>query len=90
LFITILAAATVALDVLGPGEVTGLGVLHVAVASLTVWVPVAVYLVFGTRSDDLMAASRAWIAEHELMLTFVLSLVVGSLFVLDGAIRLRV
>ena len=88
LFITILAAATVALDRLGSGEETGLGVLYVAVASLTVWVPVVVYLLLGPRSDDLMAGARRWIAEHELMLTFVLSLVVGSLFLLDGALRL--
>ena len=88
LFITILAAATVALDDLGPGEESGLGVLYVAVASLTVWVPVAVYLLLGARSDELMAAARGWIGSHELMLTFVLSLVVGSIFVLDGALRL--
>jgi Sap, sulfolipid-1-addressing protein len=88
LFITILAAATVALAGLAPVEEAGLGVLYVVVASLTVSIPVGLYVVFGTRSDELMAASRGWIAGHEQMLTFVSALAVGILFVLDALIRL--
>jgi hypothetical protein len=89
LFITVLAAGTVTLAGLGPADKASLGLLYVAVASVTVWAPVAVYVLLGPRSDDLMAAARGWIASHELMLTFVLSLVVGILFALDGAIRLH-
>jgi hypothetical protein len=38
------------------------------------WVPVALYLILGTRADDLMAHARIWITAHEQMLTFVTAL----------------
>lgn len=88
LAITILAAATVAVAGLGPVENAGLGVLYVVTATLVVWIPVILYLIFGTRADDGVARSKAWITMHEQALAFVLALALGVLLILDGLIRL--
>jgi hypothetical protein len=88
LAITILAAATIALVGLSPGEEVGLGALYVVAATLIVWVPVALYLILGTRADDLMAHARIWITAHEQMLTFVTALALCVFFLIDGLIRL--
>jgi hypothetical protein len=52
------------------------------------WVPVALYLILGTRADDLMAHARIWITAHEQMLTFVTALALCVFFLIDGLIRL--
>jgi hypothetical protein len=88
LIITIVAAATVALAGLSPAEDAGLGVLYVVVASLTVWLPVALYLLLATRADRAVVRLRSWITLHEQTLTFVSALVLGGLFVLDALVRL--
>jgi Sap-like sulfolipid-1-addressing protein len=88
LIITIVAAATVALAGRAPAEDVALGVLYVALAALTVWAPVAVYLLLGTRADRIVARSRSWITAHERPLTFTSALVLGGLFVLDALYRL--
>jgi small neutral amino acid transporter SnatA (MarC family) len=88
LAITILAAATVALAGLRPAEQAGLSVLFVLVATLTVSIPVTVYLIVGERADNGIAQTRAWITAHEQQLTFVSVLALGVLFTLDALVRL--
>ena len=88
LAITILAAASVALAGLAPGEEVGLAALYVLVATSVVWIPVALYLVFGTHADELMARARVWITENERMLTFISALAIGVVFVVDALVRL--
>lgn len=88
LALTILATATVSLRDLGPAEEAGLTVLYVVVSTLVVSIPVALYLVFGARADDLMARARTWITTNEELLTFVSALVLGVLIALDGVVRL--
>lgn len=88
LVITLLAAATVTIAALTPVEEAALGVAYVAVASLTVCVPVAVYLLLGRRADEAVSTARAWIANNEDRLTFASLLVLGALLIADGLIRL--
>ena len=88
LTITLVAAATVALAGLIPGEEFGLGALYVVVASLTVWIPVVGYLLLGKRADDLVALSKAWIAAHDRRLTFISALVLGVFLTGDGLFRI--
>lgn len=87
LTITLVAAATVSFAGLIPLEDAGLGVLYVVVASLMVWVPVVGYLLLGTRADDFVALSRAWIATNDRKLTFISALVLGVFLLVDGLIR---
>jgi Sap, sulfolipid-1-addressing protein len=88
LAITILAAATIALSSVSVAEELGLSMLYFVVGTTVVWVPVALYLVFGSRADDAVAGSRIWIAAHEQALAFYSALALGALFLLDGLVRL--
>jgi hypothetical protein len=88
--LTVLAAATVALDSLGPAENVSLAILYVVVSTLVVSLPITVYLIFGARADDLIGRAKAWIANNEELLTFISALVLGVLVLLDGVVRLAV
>jgi hypothetical protein len=88
LTITILAGTTIATAGLASVEEVGLGVLYVLIASLLVWLPVAVYLVVGRRADDWMAGAEEWLAANERRVTFLLTFVFGLLLAGDGLIRL--
>jgi threonine/homoserine/homoserine lactone efflux protein len=88
LTITILAAASVALSGLAPAEEVGLGALYVLIATSVVWIPVGIYLFFGTHADELMERARVWITDNERMLTFISALAVGGVFVVDALVRL--
>jgi hypothetical protein len=88
LTITLVAAATVSLAGLTLLEDAGLGVLYVVVASLMVWVPVVGYLLLGTRADDVVALSRAWVLTNDRKLTFISALVLGVFLLGDGLIRI--
>ncbi len=90
LAITIVAATTVALSGLSPLEEVGLGCLYVVVATLVVWVPVSLYLIFGKRADELMGCVQVWVTAQTQMLIFISALVLGVLFILDATIRLAV
>jgi hypothetical protein len=90
LAITILAAATVALAGLGPSEEASLGLLYVAVSTLTVSIPITLYLIVGKRADNQIARSRAWITAHEQQLAFLSALTLGVLFVLVALLRLLI
>ena len=76
--ITLVVAATISAAALGSAEEVGLVVLYVLVATALVWVPVALYVVFGTRATDWIANAQAWVSAHQQPLTFWPSLVVGA------------
>ena len=63
--ITLVAAASIASDDLGPFEEAALGALYIVVATIVVTVPVAGYLIVGARADEIVARSRAWLTTHE-------------------------
>jgi MFS family permease len=88
LVLTVLAAVSVARSDLIPAEQVALGFLFVLVATVVVWVPVTLYLIFGKRSDDLVVRCRASIAAHEQPLAVVSLVVLGVLFIVDGVVRL--
>ena len=88
LIVTFLAATTVALAGLDRTAEVSLFALYVTIATLVVWVPVGLYLIFGKRADESMARTRLWITEHEDRLTVVTALVLGLLFVADALVAL--
>jgi MFS family permease len=90
LAITVIAAGTVAVAGLGRAANVSLAVTYIAVATLTVWIPVALYLIFGTHADEAVARTRVWIVTHERQVTRLSALVLGVLLVLDGLVRLTV
>jgi threonine/homoserine/homoserine lactone efflux protein len=88
LMITILAATTVAVAGFTGGEEFALSAVYVAVATVVVWAPVALYVVFGEHADRLMAESRRWIATHEESLAVVSALAFGVLLIGDALVGL--
>ena len=88
LIISILAASTIALAGLSNREEFRLSVLYVLVASLIVWLPVAVYLVSGNRADGWVSSSKESLVVNQRRLMFLTSLVLGLLFLVDALIQL--
>ena len=86
--ITLLAAATVAAsNASGHTEVV-LTIAYVLIATVLVWVPVLLYLVFADRSTDWLRARQAWVRAHEQPLVFYPSLVLGAGLVISGLVQL--
>ncbi len=86
--ITLVVAATISGAALGSAEDLALVAVYVLVATALVWVPVAVYVVVGTRATDWIARAQTWVSEHQQPLTFWPSLVVGAGLTADAVIRL--
>jgi Sap, sulfolipid-1-addressing protein len=88
LSITIVAGATVGVADLVPSEELALGLLYVAVASILVWLPVAVYLVAGAHAAEWMRSAEDWLVANERRITFVTTLLFGFLLTSDALVRL--
>ena len=88
LSITIGAGATVGVANLVPAEEFALGLLYVAVASIPVWLPVAVYLVAGAHAVEWMRSAEDWLVANERRITFVTTLLFGFLLTSDALVRL--
>lgn len=88
LALTVLAAVSLARADFAPAADVTLWILFVLVATIVVWVPVTLYLIFGRRADELVLCTRTWIAAHEQRLTVISLVAIGVLFVMDGIVRL--
>jgi hypothetical protein len=86
--ITLVASATIAASGLSHPDEWGLGILYVAVATILVWAPVGLYVVWGSRAADWLASAARWIATHKTPLTFYPSAVLGLGLVIDGVLQL--
>ena len=58
------------------------------IASLLVWLPVAVYLIAGKRADELTESTEAWLMENQQQATVLSTLVFGLLLTGDALVRL--
>ena len=88
LTITLLTGATIAVAALTRADEVALGILYVLIASLLVWVPVAVYLVAGRRADELTESAEAWLMANQQRATFLSTLVFGLFLSGDALVRL--
>jgi MFS family permease len=88
LLVTILAASTIALANVSDNEEIKLGAIYVAVACALVLLPVAVYVVAGPRADDLVAATKVWLTEHQQEVVRVALLAFGGLLAVDAIVSL--
>jgi hypothetical protein len=86
--ITLIVAATISAAALGSAEELSLVATYVLVATALVWVPVALYVFFGTRATDWIARAQVWVSDHQQPLTFYPSLVVGLGLTVDALFRL--
>jgi hypothetical protein len=89
LLISILAASTIALSASTRTAELRQGAIYVVIASVLVWLPVAVYFILGPRADEWVAVSRRWVLENQREMSFYLALVFGVLFTVDAAVKLQ-
>ncbi len=87
LVITVLAASTIALANLGRAQELALGAFYVLLASVLVWAPITVYLVAGSRADELVAKSKELLAVKQHQVTFYTSLLFGVFFLVAGLVQ---
>lgn len=88
LAITLVAVGTITTAGLATSAEVGIAVLYVLAATILVWGPVLLYLVFQERATRWLASGEAWVARHRAPLTFWPSAVVGVGLVVDGVIQL--
>jgi hypothetical protein len=88
LTIGIVAAATISGADLGPAEEITLALVYVALATVLVWAPVALYWVAGGRVGAWLADAEAWLLENERVFAVVSLLVFGAILALDGLVQL--
>jgi hypothetical protein len=88
LIITVLAASTVAFAGVDKTEEAGLAMVYVLVGGLTVWPPVAVYLIAGRRADDWITDAKAWLTVNAQTVAYYLSAIFGIAIVVDALIEL--
>jgi hypothetical protein len=86
--ITIICAGTITAASLARSEDVALGVMYVLLGTALVWVPVALYVVFGERATAWMNQAQAWAQAHQDPLTFYPMVVVGIALVGDAVISL--
>jgi hypothetical protein len=86
--ITIVATATIAEAGLGSARSFALAAVYVVVATLLVWVPVLLYLVWGPRAARWLTDGQHWVGLHKEPLTFYPSAVLGLVLVVDGVVTL--
>ena len=88
LSITIVATATITAADVTSGAAFGLGLLYVAVATMLVWVPALLYIVWGPRAAEWLTRVQRWIGQHKDPLTIYPSAVLGLAFMIDGIVQL--
>jgi 2-methylaconitate cis-trans-isomerase PrpF len=84
LIITLVAMTTIAAADLSSADEASLVVLYVAVASLSVWPAVALYLVVGEHARTTIDAAKRWLTANSTRVTYYITLVIGAYFCADG------
>ena len=88
LVLTILATAGIATAQVSTTEETTLVVLYVLLATVLVWVPVLLAVVWGNRAGEWTATVQTWWKAHRATATFVPLVLFGAYFVVAGIIDL--
>jgi len=86
--LSVIVAGTISAAALAVDQEISLVVMYVLVGTVLVWLPVVLFVVFGTRATEWMNNAQGWVAKHEQPLTFYPSLVLGVLLTIDALIRL--
>jgi hypothetical protein len=88
LTIAIVAAAAISGADLGTADEITLALVYVALATVLVWAPVALYWVGGRRVAAWLAEAEAWLLENQRLFAAVSLLVFGAILALDGLVQL--
>ncbi len=85
--VTLIVTAAITGSGLGQVYESTLALLYVLLATVLVWVPVVLYVVFGRRATDWLTRAQAWITVRKDPLAFYPSAVLGVILVVDGIIQ---
>jgi hypothetical protein len=88
LTVSIVAATAIAAGALTTRQEAAQAALYVLLGSVLVWVPVALYVVAGSRSRRWFAASEEWLTRQERLIVTVLLFLFGVLLVVDALRKL--
>jgi hypothetical protein len=88
LSITLVTGATVGAADLLHVEELGLGALYILVSGVLVTVPIALYVIAGSRADAWMATAKEWLAAREQRLALLSTTAFGVLLTVDAIVRL--
>ncbi len=88
LVITLLAATTISAAELDAGDETRLALLYVAVASLSVWPAVVLYLLFGEHARAWITTAKNWLTANGTKVTIAVTFGVGVFLVAESLVRL--
>lgn len=88
LLLTVLATAGIAAAQLSRTENASLVVVYVLLATVVVWVPVLLAVVWGNRAGEWTATVQAWWKAHGATATFVPLVLFGVYFLVAGIIDL--
>ena len=73
---------------LSDAEETGVGILYVVIGGLTVWVPVAIYLIAGKRADEWIGNAKEWLTTNTQKVVFYSSTAFGVAIIADALAQL--
>jgi hypothetical protein len=88
LSITLVAGATVGAADLRGVEELALAAVYIAVSGVLVSVPVAIYVIAGSRADAWMVTAKEWVAARQQRLAVVSTAVFGMLLTGDALVRI--
>ncbi len=88
LVLTFLAMVSVTGAGIGDVESLTLVVGYIAVATVTVSVPVGIVIIAGQRAATILGRGESWLTEHAASLRVWLSLGIGAALVVDALVRL--
>jgi Sap, sulfolipid-1-addressing protein len=88
LLVTFLAMAAVSADAVGPGGDLVLVVLYIVTATAFVSVPVVIIVATGDRGVGMVERAESWFLRHSPALRLWVGLVIGTLLIIDGVLRL--
>jgi cytochrome b561 len=88
LTVTLVTGATIAIAALERSEEAALALVYVVLATLLVWLPVALYLIAGTRADRATARAESWLVRNERPVTSATMFVFGAALSVDALVRL--
>ncbi len=84
LALTIAAAAAIAQTGISGGEAIGALAVFIAIGSLTILAPVAIYFLMGERAAAILGELKDWMAAHNAAIMTVLLFVLGVKLLGDG------
>jgi hypothetical protein len=88
LAITVLTMSTIAGGGLSRAEALPLILLYLGIATVFVWVPVLLYVIFGHRAESALTEGETLLTKYQKPLTFYPSLVLGVVLVVAGLVEL--